>query len=356
MSSDTDAAAATAALFDILYTSGYCEVTASVLFIYDTFITFDREVAYFWTAKPIGGASLLFFANRWISMTLYIMAPIGFASFTSDKSCSLFVIATQVMEVLQFVPGAAFSALRTYVLSRSKPLGLLIAALSLAPVGANLLSGTTSPSFGCLRTSKNTATLDLRSNSFIFIAYTGTDPVQGVGWLAPLRGWAALTAMRQSKRLSLQDILFRGDIIAYGLPHRLSKLGISILFVLNVLHLVFSATSVASDDGSASFVTKFMAPITAILISCFLLELQQANRMVVKLDADDPMHSSRNVWDSTPSFISSLGGFVNPAGSARSDDDNAIEMQVHSPSGAPGEEAEVLVEVPEAALSSSSTA
>ncbi len=35
---------------------------------------------------------------------------------------------------------SAFSALRAYVLSRSKPLGIVVAALSLAPVGANLVS------------------------------------------------------------------------------------------------------------------------------------------------------------------------------------------------------------------------
>lgn len=33
----------------------------------------------------------------------------------------------------------AFSALRAFVLSRSKPLGVLVLALSLAPVGANLV-------------------------------------------------------------------------------------------------------------------------------------------------------------------------------------------------------------------------
>ncbi|RDX54079.1 hypothetical protein OH76DRAFT_1398374 [Lentinus brumalis] len=39
-------------------------------------------------------------------------------------------------------------------------------------------------------------------------------------------------------------------------------------------------------------------------ISRFLLELQEANQMVVRLDPDDPLHSSRNPYDSTPSFVS----------------------------------------------------
>ncbi|KAI0685381.1 hypothetical protein C8T65DRAFT_748003 [Cerioporus squamosus] len=65
MSSDADAAAAaTVALFDALYIGNYCDMAAAVLFIYDTFIMLDREVACFWTAKRPGGASLLFFANK----------------------------------------------------------------------------------------------------------------------------------------------------------------------------------------------------------------------------------------------------------------------------------------------------
>ncbi len=62
---------------------------AIVLFLYDTVLTFDGEVTYFWTAKRIGGASLLFFANKWISMTVYLMSLVKFASFFSDKVSSL---------------------------------------------------------------------------------------------------------------------------------------------------------------------------------------------------------------------------------------------------------------------------
>ncbi len=98
--------------------------------------------------------------------------------------------------------------------------------------------------------------------------------------------------------------------------------------------------------------TKFICRITAILISRFLLELQEANHMVVRLDIDDPLHSSRNAWDSTPSFLTSLGGFVNPSRSAQSNDNDVIELQVNSPSETLGEE-EREVRAEAAALSSS---
>ncbi|TFK84708.1 hypothetical protein K466DRAFT_601773 [Polyporus arcularius HHB13444] len=198
MSSDADAAAAAAALFNSLYTANYCIAAAAVLFIYDTFITLDREVTYFWTTKRINGAALLFFANKWISMTVYVMELVEFASFPSDK--------------------------------------------------------------------------------------------------------------------------------------------------------------VAGDNvNGSSLVTAFTAPLTAIAISRFLLELQETNHMVVRLDPHDRLHFSRDAWDSTPSFISSLGGFVNPARSARSDDDDVIEFQVRTAGAPREEEGQVPVEVPESAVLSSST-
>ncbi|RDX49148.1 hypothetical protein OH76DRAFT_1483364 [Lentinus brumalis] len=371
MSSDAADAAATVALFDSFYTIDYCAVASSVIFIYDALITFDREVAYLWTAKRVGGASLLFLANKWISMTVYVMLLVGFTSFPSDKrfvrslpklrlmiivdirSCSLFKITAQAMLTLQFIPGAAFSALRAYVLSTSKILGILVATLSLAPVCANLVSygyqvsGVNSPPLGCVYEDNTTIALDLRFVSFNLITCLVSDSVQGdrivviiarvpliaadilliyITWTM-LRGRAALTHFQQSKRLTLSDVLFRG------------------------------AAPVAIDNGYGSFVTAFTAPITAILTSRFLLALQEANQTVVRLDPDDPLHSSRNPWDSgTPSFISSLGGFVNPARPARSDDDDGFELEVRSSSNGEEEEGTGQPETPEAAASSSSTA
>ncbi|RDX47438.1 hypothetical protein OH76DRAFT_1441859, partial [Lentinus brumalis] len=170
MSSDADAAA-TVALFSSFYTESYCAVAASVLFIYEAFVTFDQEVACFWTAKRTG-AALLFFANKWFSMLYYVMsAATTFAPFPSDKSCSTFIISITAVGVLPFITGAAFSALRALVLSRSKCLGLLVFALSLAPAGANLvasgyqLSGENFPPFGCVQTDNTTVAIDLRRRS-----------------------------------------------------------------------------------------------------------------------------------------------------------------------------------------------
>ncbi|KAI0701569.1 hypothetical protein C8T65DRAFT_741709 [Cerioporus squamosus] len=314
MSSDVDsdsAAAATVALFDNLYTGSYCTVVAAALFFYDTLITSDREVACFWTAKWTGG-SLLFFANKWISMMVYVLlGPVGYAPFQSDK----------VLYGYQF-------------------------------------SGVNFPLVGCLGTTNATAAFDHRFGPFILVArvvviasrvplIAADALIIYITWTT-LYSWVALRDFHQSKRISLLDVLFRGGTIYFV-----------VLFILNALHLVLSVTAIASSGTSGgSIVTQFTGPLTAIIISRFLLELKEADQTVVNLDPHDSSHPSRNQYDRTTSFISSLGGFVNPALSAQSNDDS-FELRVRSRSEAPGkpegDRGQADSESPQASASSSSS-
>ena len=54
--------------------------------------------------------------------------------------------------------------------------------------------------------------------------------------------------------------------------------------------------------------------MTAILVSRFLLELQKANRAMVDMHDTDT--------DDVPSFISSIGAFINPDLTAHSNEDH----------------------------------
>ena len=92
--------------------------------------------------------------------------------------------------------------------------------------------------------------------------------------------------------------------------------------------------------------------ITAILVSRFLLALQEADRTVVRLDPDDSLHTSRDPYNGTPSFISSLGAFINPDLLTPSDDD--VEMEVVGLDREDGREGGAQTCETEAAASSSS--
>ncbi|RPD59057.1 hypothetical protein L226DRAFT_614175 [Lentinus tigrinus ALCF2SS1-7] len=240
MSSNAADAFVIRALFQSIYAGNFCEVATSALFIYNTFVTFDREVKYFWTAKWTG-ASLLYFANKWISMAVYVLGMAALASLPSDK----------------FLPWAVI------VVSR---VPLIVAETLL-----------------------------------IYITWTRLDGRNVFG---------ALGGISQSKRLSLSDILFNNGIIYFV-----------VLFILNLLHLVLSATATVSGNGFQSFVTVFTGPITAILVSHFLLELQEASQVVIRVDHDDPLHSWRDP-SSTPGFVASLGAYLDPDLLAPRDEDS----------------------------------
>ncbi|RPD73265.1 hypothetical protein L226DRAFT_614179 [Lentinus tigrinus ALCF2SS1-7] len=249
MSSGAEAdAAALAALYNSLYTVNCCFVAVSVLFIYDSIVTFNREVTCFRTAKWTV-ATFLFLANKGISMILSVISLVSLATFPSDE----------------MVPWAVFSGLRARALS-GKYLGLLVFALSVAPIGVNL-----EPYISCM-----------------FLHNKPPGPTI--------------------------------DLIIY----------LRVLFILNTLHLILILLSVAIEGGS-SYITIFTAPLTAILMSRFLLQLQEASQVTVRVDSDDPLHMSLNGSEDTPSFVRSLGGVIDP--DLRHDDfDNNPEpdLQRHS--------------------------
>ncbi|TFK80906.1 hypothetical protein K466DRAFT_441987, partial [Polyporus arcularius HHB13444] len=270
-----------------------------VLFIYDAFITLDREVAYFWTESIHGAARVLFFANKWITMMFYVMVMVQLAYLPSDQDCGIIVdvrrcswfqLALQAVKILQVVPAAAFSALRAYVLSRSKLLGLLVLALSLAPVGANLvfyglqISGVNFPPFGCLAADNGRVMLHAhRQNRNFTVVYTARVPLIAadiiliyITW-TKLRSWVALRDIRQSKRLSLSDILFRGGML-YPLATTMSLIS---------RHRMYFLLMIICRDCVIPVLRSSIHRITAILVSRFLLALQETNRMVVRLDPND---------------------------------------------------------------------
>ncbi|TFK91437.1 hypothetical protein K466DRAFT_596100 [Polyporus arcularius HHB13444] len=344
MSSD---AAAIVAFFDSFYTQWYCNVAAAVLFFCDTFgDTFEREVAVFWTARR-SGASFLFFANKWIFVLNQVAGLVDLASFPSDK----------------FVPAAVFSALRAYVLSRSSLLALLVLVLSLAPVAVNLVhyaynySGEIIPPFGCTVTAELTQGLSIRrklardhmhnmihsSKGTCTVVIASRVPLIIADMILVYITWSRLSSrnvlrdIRQHKRLSLADVILRDGTIYFV-----------VLFTVNVLHLVFSVTALAGfHTTGTSYATIFTGPLTTILISRFLIDLQEADLAAVRLDPDDPMRSSERDPYHTGGFISSLGAFINPDVSTQSEDE--LELQDVSRSDAEEEGKVQLSAQPEVA-------
>ncbi|KAI0765624.1 hypothetical protein BD413DRAFT_163471 [Trametes elegans] len=85
-------------------------------------------------------------------------------------------------------------------------------------------------------------------------------------------------ATYRTTRISAEFKLHSGRSFAHTLQ-RNGTLYFAALLVLNTLHLTFTLCSFATDSlQSISYVTHFSEPITAILVSRFLLDLQGVNQ------------------------------------------------------------------------------
>ncbi|KAI0722514.1 hypothetical protein C8Q76DRAFT_793560 [Earliella scabrosa] len=281
------------ALLELRQVISYFQTARIALVAYEYFITFGLEVELFWKRK-VALASVLFFMNRYVPFIVNMMN-------------SPFIDVPQ-----QYFPWALFSALRAYVLSsRTRALAYLVFLLSLVtPVFDFIGLGTSvlvnSPSAGCnltpnLSTSTRHTCTSLTSDPVLIVSrtclITSDILVLGITWNATYRASREIKALGQ--RTSLSDILFRDGVVYFVA-----------LLIMNILHLTFSLLSVsttrASAAGSArqhwqssltpaigkvspsinvnatSNIIALVEPMTAILVSRFLMDLQQANNSMAQ--------------------------------------------------------------------------
>ncbi|RPD65617.1 hypothetical protein L226DRAFT_567174 [Lentinus tigrinus ALCF2SS1-7] len=246
-------------------------IAASTFLIYEYLITLDREVGLFWKGKITrAGGSALFLSNRYLPLVtqlLYLVeytAPIVSAKPSRGlvitlRYCAIFVKVSGVVVILQYFPWALFSALRTYALSKNKAVSLLVLLLSLV-----------------------TPSINLARYGF------------GVSGIV-----ADLSPVIPETCLPTDDLT--------------SSMELHVLLVMNVLHMAFSLRSIISN-ADISEITIFTEPITAILVSRFLIDLQEANKKALDQTSSDDSNATSTVRadDSLhfANFVNSFGASI----------------------------------------------
>ncbi|RPD59060.1 hypothetical protein L227DRAFT_628858 [Lentinus tigrinus ALCF2SS1-6] len=294
-SADADSiAAAYVELFTGIYPNAYFSLAISTLVIYEAIITFDREVACFWTRNlKWSGASLLFFANKYITVALHTVNMVSFAQFPERGRCNTMQKAWFLLQFLQLTCSAAFSILRASVLSQSRAVVLLVAGLSLPLLGAHLVKGSLLMwhhegilNILSIRCPSDMVSRGLtsRPSGTIYFAYVGQ---------------------------SLRATMYNFTRIFFT-PR--------VLFVLNLLHLLCSEGSwqdvdlarqeVTVNGTGWSYLSTLTNPLTSILISRFLLQLQEVSQTTLRIGVDDPLHLSISPYNDTPSFVRSMGSVI----------------------------------------------
>ncbi|TFK86460.1 hypothetical protein K466DRAFT_600296 [Polyporus arcularius HHB13444] len=331
----SDEAAELVAYYSSHQTNSYCNLASSVLFFYECVITFTDEVNLFWSQK-LTGASALFFLNRW-AIILYgaFTLVTGFMQstispeVTSSLGPTSFVMkahltrrASLVIGLLQYFPWAGtqhlppdvtlanhkdtllvFSALRALGVTRNWPFSILILMLSLVPLAINLSAfhfdptGVVVPELGCVYTETMTEqTAKICKSSLmhrllpIQVEHAPTSVVTIVSRvclitadvLLGLATWFKLSAGGAHRGMKAGT--FAHTLLMDGTIYFIA------LSILNTLHLILTLLSFGTEHENVSVVTDFTEPLTGVLVSRFLMDLQSANRRA--LNTDSSLYSS----------------------------------------------------------------
>ncbi|KAI0689082.1 hypothetical protein C8T65DRAFT_673682 [Cerioporus squamosus] len=157
----------------------------------------------------------------------------------SAESCNLIVKAGLTVDNLQYIAPAFFAGLRAFALTKNRVASLLIFLLSLAPFAVNLfqyhlgISGVLIPGAGCGETYSITEaeviilTAVSRAGSII------SDFLLVMATWRNLRTSPILAELSRGTRASLASVMLWNGSLYF-----------IILFVLNVLHLGFTLSSV----------------------------------------------------------------------------------------------------------------
>ncbi|RPD55572.1 hypothetical protein L226DRAFT_614738 [Lentinus tigrinus ALCF2SS1-7] len=321
--------AGVAALRSSLQTSRYIEIAASVSLLYDSALTFKREVALFWSGK-VTGAPVLFFTIKYTAICQTILDLITYLPSTTAKvwvrtirlprtyvlrihSCNGLVKTYTALSYARYLPLAVFSAMRAYGLTQH-PLGAgVIFALSLAPMAVNFaqyaqgLSGTIPPQVGQCVVSLTTTPVEAIICALPIVSRAG---IVAADFLLAVITWRTLARGQTRLPLPCHRLRSLADVMLWN-----GLLYFVVLFALNVVHLSLSLDQILGN-GAPGSVTQFTDPMTTILVARFLLDLQEAGRRDVRLDAasDDPLHFSHSTGASL-SFarvVGSVGATIAP--------------------------------------------
>ncbi|RPD53393.1 hypothetical protein L226DRAFT_527156 [Lentinus tigrinus ALCF2SS1-7] len=277
-SSDADAIAS----YEDIVVNNYCVIAASVFLLYEYVITLDREVNSFWYGAPTG-ACVLFMTNRYFNVAVNVVGLVEFGHF-SDQRCAVIqyiatLLLTQPNLKLRIDGKSTGSAILHDLPSMGGGviLSTFIFLLALAPLPINAarfsfdLTGVNDPQWGCFAQDSTPSSLQLK---FIIISraclIVSDIFLIGLTWWALPRHTISFATLRKTG-VSLTTVLLRDGTLYFG-----------ILLIMNALHLVFSLSSMFSfTSNGASNVTAFTEVVTAVLVSRFLLNLQEANKAAI---------------------------------------------------------------------------
>ncbi|TBU28279.1 hypothetical protein BD311DRAFT_722757 [Dichomitus squalens] len=273
--------------------------------------------------REVNGASILFLLTRYITLATEILNVAPFPA--SFHGTVVMIMAAVVIRSLQYLPWAAFSALRVYALCPG-PYRFLIAAivlpLSLVPLLINMLVNLhwvhylDDPQGGVIVVDMLSPSVNLK-----FIIASRASLVLADLLVLCVTWYQTYETVKVSRR-DLADLAkptFASTLLRDGTIYFLT------LLMLNVLHMIFSLTSIGSNNvfDLASVIPYFEEPLTSILTSRFLVNLQQVKH---RLAGSSRSLSQMSEPAFQPQASRNMNGFIGSLGAQLSFDEEESDI------------------------------
>ncbi|KAM5542097.1 hypothetical protein V8D89_004407 [Ganoderma adspersum] len=264
------------------FPDNYSMISVIAFVMYDGAVTLFREVQLFWGAKSRTLPAILYFSNKYLNVLSQIMVALELLPLaSSDQSCSGVAVMSRMILYLSQISPAVFTASRAYALTRNRGLSIITLLLSSVSFVTNMLfqvalrfhvsSVYFIPTIGCsgkdiippslvrMLTIANRTSSILADVILIMITWK----------LVPDSG--IINHKGRSKTTKTKGL---ASIMLYN-----GMTNFVILSTLNILQLSFSGYLTSWYGESAlTFLSAVKAPMTSVLVSHFLLDLQEAHQ------------------------------------------------------------------------------
>jgi len=283
-------------------------VAATTLIVYELILTLGDEIRLVWGRK--NPSAILFFLNKFILLGLAVASALPMTTLMSCEGTSVLydIVAISNMSVC-----AVVAAIRVHVVSGKKwCMSALVLLLGLVPVGTNLFldSKTTYGIMTISLLAPNTCieyygfsnAVYMKSKYFTPIHLLSLEPMHISLDLFTTRIFAIVSDVAvlavtwyytYDAGQIMSHLIGRNSSTLAGLLLQDGTLYFVALVLLNVADIIFSTTGGGVGDGVDSL-NAFIFPMSAILISRFLLHIREA-----------AYHTHVDFGTETPSFVRS---------------------------------------------------
>jgi len=244
-----------------LFINKYYALGATVMLLYDTIITMDREVQFMWHSQW-SGVKALFFFNRYANIVVYILSWISVNADWPADLCHRIQLFPGIFNLVQqLVIGAVLMLYVSALCNRSRPIILAVLVVFITQIviiGWSLGAITTvtlpPPFVGCIRSSKKGSSLRVITSWIMQLVFITV----GFG----IMFWHA-TRLRRHQVITPMISFMTRDGLKY----------FAVIFVANFVNVM--NFSLVKPKDLRSLHATFSALLTVVMINRLILSIRE---------------------------------------------------------------------------------